>query len=121
MLQRIVRFMSSQSRPEPFLTTAEIISKRPLNHDCYLYQIRFSDKPFDLRIGEHFRFAETIKTFDAPEGEEIIRKYTPISPLSQKVSLPYFRMSSTFSLKYTGPMWILSFPMGVNSLPTSKP
>lgn len=62
----------------------EIIEKIPLNHDCYVYKLKFIGQAFQLTIGEHFRIVETIKTIEHPEGEEVVRKYTPISPCSQK-------------------------------------
>lgn len=64
---------------EPVQTTATIIEKKPINHDCYIYKLKFDDKSFELGIGQHFRITEFIKTYEASEGEEVSRKYTPIN------------------------------------------
>ncbi len=77
--------MFSEANKEPIQTVAEIVQKKAINHDCYIYKFKFIDRPFDLGIGQHFRIVETIKTFEVPEGEQVIRKYTPINPCSQKV------------------------------------
>jgi NAD(P)H-flavin reductase len=71
---------------QPNKSKLEIVDKKKINHDCYIYSLKWADEPFFLSIGQHFRIVETIPTFDAPEGEEVSRKYTPISPCSQKVS-----------------------------------
>ena len=62
----MMRCMFTQTRKEPIQTTAEIISKTPINHDSYIYKLKYVDMPLELGIGEHFRICETIKTFDSP-------------------------------------------------------
>lgn len=89
---RLLKFFFCSLPKQPNQAVASILSKTPVNHDCYLYQFKFVDGSFDLNIGEHFRIVETIKTYEAPEGEEVVRKYTPISPCSQKVFYSLHRM-----------------------------
>lgn len=88
MLHRVLtRYAFNILIKEPIHTTAELVDKTVVNHDSYVYRLKVVDKPFELKIGEHFRITETIKTYDVAEGEEVTRKYTPINPLSQKVLL----------------------------------
>lgn len=82
---KMLSFLFCSLPRQPTSAIATIIRKTPINHNCYIYQLKFVDGYFDLKIGEHFKITETIKTYDAPEGEEISRKYTPINPCSQKV------------------------------------
>ena len=70
---------------QPIKSKLRIVEKTTINHDCYIYLLEWAGPSFPLTIGQHFRIVETIPTFDVPEGEEVIRKYTPISPCSQKV------------------------------------
>lgn len=81
---QLSKFLYSSLPYAPIQTAATIISKTKINHDCYIYRLKFIDHPFELKVGEHFRIIETIKTFSSPEGEEVIRKYTPINPCFQK-------------------------------------
>ena len=69
----------------------EIIRKEKVNHDCYIYSLKFVDEKIPFTISQHFRFIQTLKTHDHPEGEELVRKYTPINPCSQKVPIRPFR------------------------------
>ena len=58
LLQRgVLRGMFSDINKEPIQTVAEIISKKAINHDCYIYQLKFIDRAFELSIGQHFRIA----------------------------------------------------------------
>ena len=77
---------------EPLTSVIQILEKKPINHDCYIYRLKFIDNPFTLNIGQHLRIIETIKTYDSEEGEEVVRKYTPISPCSQQVHPSTVRM-----------------------------
>ena len=61
----------------------KIVQKRKINHDTYIYDFSWASDKFKLAIGQHLRIVETIPTHDAPDGEEVVRKYTPISPCSQ--------------------------------------
>jgi hypothetical protein len=94
---KVLKFLFCSLPKQPQQAIATIISKTPINHDCYLYRFKFVDGSFDLNIGEHFRILETIKTFEAPEGEEVVRKYTPISSCSQKVNINLIRIFSMSS------------------------
>jgi hypothetical protein len=51
------------SSGEPILTAAQIVDKKAINHDSYIYKLKFIDRAFQLGIGEHFRIIETIKTY----------------------------------------------------------
>ena len=31
---------------EPIKTSATIIEKKPINHDCYIYRLKFDDRSF---------------------------------------------------------------------------
>ncbi len=55
------------------------MGKRKINHDCYIYDLKWAGPYFYLGIGQHFRIIENIPTYDHPEGQEVMRKYTPIS------------------------------------------
>lgn len=62
-----------------------IKEKKKLNHDSYIYYLDWAGPKFPIKIGEHFKIIENIPTWEHPEGEEVSRKYTPISPCSQTV------------------------------------
>ena len=70
-------------QPDIIQSKLKIVQKRKINHDTYIYDFNWDGEKFKLCIGQHLRIVETIPTFDAPEGEEVVRKYTPISPCSQ--------------------------------------
>lgn len=59
-------FFGSAPSSEPILTTTQIIAKTAVNHDSYIYKLKFVDQPFRLSIGQHFRIIETIKTYECP-------------------------------------------------------
>jgi hypothetical protein len=40
---------------DPVMTTAELVQKNKLNHDCYIYRLKLIDRPLELKIGEHLR------------------------------------------------------------------
>ena len=84
---QILKFTFSRFRTpmQPINTQVQIADKKQINHDCYIYSLKWAGPRFDLSIGQHFRITETIPTAQCPEGEEVIRKYTPISRCSQKV------------------------------------
>lgn len=69
----------------------QIAGIRKINHDTYIYDLKWAGDKIKLTIGQHIRFVENIKTHDAPEGEEVVRKYTPISPCSQEVFVFLFQ------------------------------
>lgn len=71
---------------QPVESELQIVDKKQINHDCYIYDLKWAGPQFELCIGQHFRIIETVPTAECPEGEEVIRKYTPISPCSQKVN-----------------------------------
>ena len=63
------------------------LSKRiKVSEDTLIYRFGFPDEKmsFGLPIGKHVVFTATVKTKKEPEGEEIQRKYTPISPLTDR-------------------------------------
>ena len=49
-----LRYLFNQFR-EPIKTSAELVEKNKINHDCYIYRLKFIDRAFELKIGEHFR------------------------------------------------------------------
>jgi len=59
-----------------------ILQKRQVNHDCYIFTLGLPH-PIAFQMGEHFRIIQHLKTHEHPEGEEVVRKYTPISPTKQ--------------------------------------
>lgn len=62
-----------------------------LNHDTFLYRFVFPkpDMEFGLHIGGHVRFYADIKHPDAPNGELVSRKYTPVSAIHEKGSIDF--------------------------------
>ena len=76
--------------------------KKAINHDCYVYKLKFVENPFKLSIGQHFRIVETVRHSDNGEPEEVIRKYTPISPCKEVFGLTLRRTLTCLS-RYTGP------------------
>lgn len=64
---------------------AVITAKQKVNHDCYVFSFRFTAQPIHFAIGQHFRIIQFLKTHEHPEGEELVRKYTPINPCAQTV------------------------------------
>lgn len=71
---------------EPARVSARIVQNIAVNHDCHIISFTFPHQAIPFTIGEHFRIIHTLKTHEAPEGEEVVRKYTPINPCSQIVS-----------------------------------
>lgn len=63
----------------------EITNKVAVNHDCYIFTAKFINEVITFKIGQHFRILQQIKTKENPDGELVVRKYTPITPCSQKV------------------------------------
>ena len=66
MLRLVSKYMFNNLNREAITSLTEIISKTPINHDSYIYQLKFVDTPIALSLGQHFRITETIKTYDAP-------------------------------------------------------
>lgn len=64
----------------------KLIKRIKVSDDTLIYRFGFPDEkmPFGLPIGQHVVFTATTATPKHPEGEEIQRKYTPISPLSDR-------------------------------------
>lgn len=91
-----------------------ITAKHKVNHDSYIYSFQFSTEKILFQIGQHFRILQNLKTFDHPEGEDLVRKYTPINPCSRTVQTYLFRIPSTFWSKFIDPMSTLNFPMEEN-------
>lgn len=76
-----ITYMSSLSTP--IVSKFLITDKKTINHDCYIYNLSWAGPKLCMTIGQHFRIVENIPTYEHPEGEEVIRKYTPISPCNQ--------------------------------------
>jgi hypothetical protein len=53
----------SSLKEEPILTIVQLIDKKPINHDSYIFKLKFIDRPFRLGIGQHFRIVENIPTY----------------------------------------------------------
>lgn len=47
---------------KPIVSKLQISEKTAINHDCYIYKLKFVDEEFALQIGQHFRIIENIKT-----------------------------------------------------------
>lgn len=64
----------------------KLIKRIKVSEDTLIYRFGFPepDMSFGLPIGKHVIFAATMPTKEHPEGEEVMRKYTPISPLTDK-------------------------------------
>lgn len=96
-------------------TQFQIANKRQINHDCYIYDLKWAGQKFNLGIGQHFRIVQQIPTWEHPDGEEVIRKYTPISPCSKHdVIFVLFSKSYNFWSKFIGLTRILSSLMEEN-------
>ena len=61
----------------------KLLEKIDLTHDSFIFRFALPDpeKEFGLHLGGHLLFIANIKTKEHPEGEEITRKYTPISTI----------------------------------------
>lgn len=75
---------------------AVITRKQKVNHDCYIYSFEFLQDKIIFPIGSYFRIIKFLPTYDHPEGEELAKKYTPINPCSQTVSITPLRIASIF-------------------------
>lgn len=115
-----MRHFFSTLASEPKQSLAIIVEKTAVNHDCYLYKLKLEDNPFSLGIGQHFRIVETIKTYDNPEGEEIVRKYTPINSCSQQVLPALGRIPLMCSSRSTDLTPTCSSPTEENSPPSLR-
>jgi len=63
-----------------------LIKKQTITHDTYMFvfQLPEPEIPLGLGVGHHITIHAVLKTKDHPEGEEILRKYTPTSKVEQK-------------------------------------
>lgn len=59
----------------------ELAKKIKISDDTFIFRFKFQNENMvlGLPIGMHVLFSAIIKTKDFPEGDEIQRKYTPIS------------------------------------------
>ena len=64
----------------------ELSQKIKVSEDTSIFRFKFQNENMvlGLPIGNHVIFSAVIKTKDFPEGDEIQRKYTPISLVTQK-------------------------------------
>ena len=67
---------------------ATIVGKQQVNHDSYIYSFRWDDDAIPFSIGQHFKIVKHLPTHEHPEGELLLKKYTPINPCKQLVRLP---------------------------------
>ena len=89
-----------------------ILKKDKINHDCYIYSLGWVDKKITFTISQHFRIIQTLKTYDHPEGEELVRKYTPINPCSQTVPFHITQDTIDMLVKIYRPNTHPDFPHG---------
>lgn len=97
----------------PIKTEIVVVDKQTINHDCYIFTLKFVSEPIQFSIGQHFRIIETIKTMANPDGEEVMRKYTPISPCQQIVMACLCRTGLMFLSRSIDQMCTLNFQMVV--------
>jgi len=85
----------------------KLIKKIKVSDDTFIYRFGFQDEKmaFGLPIGNHVVFSANIPNKAHPEGEFIQRKYTPISPLTD-------RGFCDFLIKVYGPNIHPRFPEG---------
>ena len=59
----------------------ELSKKIKVSDDTFIFRFKFQNENMvlGLPIGMHVVFTATIKSKDFPEGDEVSRKYTPIS------------------------------------------
>lgn len=50
------------NKSTPTKSKLKIIDKTAINHDSYLYKLKWAGPTFPLTIGQHFRIIETIPT-----------------------------------------------------------
>jgi NAD(P)H-flavin reductase len=50
---RLAKYLFSNLGKEPIKSLLKIVSKQPINHDCYIYKLQFVDTPIPLTIGQH--------------------------------------------------------------------
>mmetsp|Transcript_29048 Transcript_29048/g.43808 ORF Transcript_29048/g.43808 Transcript_29048/m.43808 type:complete len:261 (+) Transcript_29048:2-784(+) len=64
----------------------KLTHKIKVSHDSYIYKFGFPDEAstFGLPVGKHVVFNATFPTKAEPNGDEVSRKYTPISEVSQR-------------------------------------
>lgn len=61
-----------------------LIRKDKLSHDTYkfVFGLPKEDQTLGINVGQHISIVQSIPTKDHSDGEEIIRKYTPTSPVT---------------------------------------
>lgn len=85
----------STSTATPIQTLMQIIDKKVINHDSYIYRMKFIEQVIPISIGQHLAISQVIKTYHCAEGEEVTRRYTPITPCGQHVVIISCRKSSS--------------------------
>ena len=66
-------------------TKVEIVQKFLINHDCCQMRLKFTTDRFQIKIGQSVRIDAVIKNQKYPEGIKVSRKYSIISPSTNKV------------------------------------
>lgn len=99
---------------------AVIVGKKAANHDCYVFSFEFVNEPIHFHTGQHFRIIKELKTHEHPEGEVLVRKYTPINPCSEKVTLLSIRKQSTSWSRSIDPTFTPISLMAENTLRSSR-
>jgi NAD(P)H-flavin reductase len=66
-------------------TKVKVTQKSPVNHDCYKMRLEFTDQNFEIKIGQSIRIDAFVKSIKFPEGTNVSRKYSIISPSTNKV------------------------------------
>lgn len=84
-LTKSLHFFNSQIKNTAVQSLVELVEKTPINHDSYRLRFKFLDHKIGVGIGHHIRITEVLKTYQISEGEEVLRRYTPISPCGQQV------------------------------------
>jgi cytochrome-b5 reductase len=64
----------------------KLVDKIKLTHDTYkfIFALPNSESVLGLKVGEHLKIHQIINTPDSPNGEEIVRSYTPVSSVNKK-------------------------------------
>ena len=85
-------FFKSKKKPQVLLQghknwiKVTLIDVKTISHDSktFVFDFANSEQELGLPLGTHVLFRATIPTLAHPEGEEIIRKYTPTSRYNVK-------------------------------------
>ena len=75
-----------EKKDEDCNVSFELAKKIKVSDDTYIFRFKFPNENMvlGLPIGMHVLFTAMIKSKEFPEGDEVQRKYTPISMVTQK-------------------------------------